>query len=388
MTKKIRDNKRKKILFISHESVIGGATVSLVSLIRGLQDYDEIDVRVLLPYKKEKKREASKLMESNGICYKEMWYRRNYKTISEKYFLKYHIWDFLNMFAVKRIQRYIQKEKFDIICSNSTGVDVGARAARLSKVPHIYYVREFMKDDHNFEYRNKRRMRNLLESSEYIILISKAIEAYYTANYNLRNAVQFFDGFVLQDYYIGKHDILYEDEISFVQVGTFSDGKGTLNTIEMLYQLNENRINNWNMEFIGSGNEEYIQKMKELILKYHLESQIVIGTFCTNIKTILSQKDILIMNSKAEGLGRVTVEGMLAGCLVIGRYAGGTSEIIQNYINGLAFEKESEFVDVIRQVTTKRETYRKLAENGQKYAIEKFDCVNTAKEFMNFVFPN
>ncbi len=374
-----------KILFVSHESDIGGATISLINMIQGLRNYNNIDVWVLIPYKKWNKGRAFKLLESNGINYKEIWYRRNYKSISEKYSLKYYILDFLNMFSVKRIQKFIKQVKFDIICSNSTGVDVGARAAQIAKVPHIYYVREFMKADHNSEYRNKKRMKSLLETSDYVIFISKAIEGYYTTNYNLQNTIQFFDGFTLQDYYIKKHDILIEEEISFIQSGSFTDGKGTLNTIKMLYQLNQRGIKNWKMEFVGAGAKEYIQKMKNLISKYHLESQVVIGEFCMDMKTKLSQKDILIMNSRAEGFGRVTVEGMLAGCLVIGRYSSGTSEIIMNQINGIAFEREDEFINTIYRITVDREKYKRLARDGQKYAMKTFDCVNTATNFTRVV---
>ena len=386
--KQIRNDKsfkQIKILFVSHEYGVNGSTVSLISLIHGLRQQTEINVKVLLPYKRGKEGKASRLLKNNEISYKEMWYRRNFKSISEKYSLKYHIFDFMNMLAVRRIQKYIQKEKFDIVCSNSTGVDVGVRAARLAKVPHIYYVREFMKMDLNCEYRNEKRMGKLLESSEYVIFISKAIEAYYTVNYKLRNTVQFFNGFIIQNYYMEEHDILNEEKISFIQAGTFSDGKGTLNTIEMLYQLNQKGISNWHIEFIGGGTEEYIQKMQNLISKYHLEAQISIGDFCLDMKNRLSQKDILIMNSMAEGFGRVTVEGMLAGCLVMGRYSGGTVEIIEDQINGIAFKTEEEFLNAVHQILMERKKYRKLAKNGQKYALEKFDCVNTAKNFMKVV---
>jgi len=380
--KKCRNSQQIKILFVSHEFSIGGSTVSLVSLIQGLRNYSGIEVKVLLPYKKGKEGKAARLFNDNGICYEEVWYRRNFKSISEKYYLKYRIFDLLNIFAVKRIQKYIQKGNFDIVCSNSTGVDVGARAAQLAGVPHIYYVREMMKAGLNCEYRNKKRMKKLLESAEYVIFISKATENYHMVEFRLKNTIQFYDGFILQDYYIDKHDILKKKKISFVQMGTFSDEKGTLNTIELLYQLNQNGISNWTMEFVGEGTEEYVRKMKRFIEKYHLELQITIGEFCLDIKNKLSQKDILIMNSKAEGFGRVTVEGMLAGCLVIGRYLGGTTEIIIDRINGIAFEKDEEFLREIQEIVANREIYRKLAKDGQKYAIEKFDCTNTAPKFV------
>lgn len=380
-----KKSKHIKLLFVSHEYGVNGSTVSLVSLIHGLRYNTGIDIKVLLPYKKGKEGKASQFLNTNGICYEELWYRKNFKSIFERYSIKYHIFDLLNMFSVRRIRKYIQKEKFDIVCSNSTGVDVGARAAHLAKIPHIYYVREFMKEDFNFEYRNEKRMKKLLEESEHVIFISKAIKDYYTANFKLKNTTQFFNGFILQDYYIEKHDILKEEKIAFVQVGTFSDGKGTLNTIEMLHRLKQSGINNWNMEFVGSGTKEYVQMMQKLIFEYHMESQIVIGKFCLNIKDNLYQKDILIMNSRAEGFGRVTVEGMLAGCLVMGRNLGGTSEIIIDQVNGIAFNTEEEFLDAMHQVITEKEKYRKIAENGQKYAMEKFDCVNAAKNFMGVV---
>jgi len=375
-----------KLLFVSHEYGIGGSTVSLVSLIQGLKEYSNIEVTVLLPAKSGELAKAKKLLENNGIHYREFWYRRNFKRVHEKYSLKFHMFDLLNMLAVKRIKKYIKKQQFHIVCSNSTGVDVGARAARLADVPHIYYVREFMKTDHNCEYRNKKRMKRLLESSEYVIFISKAVEKYYTFRYAMKKTKQFYDGFVVKDYFVENHVILIEDKITFVQAGAFSDGKGTLDTIEMLHLLNQKGITNWTMEFVGKSSEaSYMEEMKRLIEAYHLEAQITIGTFCLDMKEKLSQKDILMMNSKSEGFGRVTVEGMLAGCQVMGRYAGGTTEIIEDNINGVAFNEAKDFVEAVCQIDADRKKYIELANNGQKYAIDKFDCANTTKEFMGIL---
>lgn len=371
-----------KILFISHESSIAGSTVSLTSLIQGLKKYNKLDVSVLLPYKKSGT--SKELLSKNNIKYKQIWYRINFKSLTEKYSLKFRILDLLNVLATFRIYLYIKKEKIDIVCSNSTAVDVGARAAKLANVPHIYYIREFMEKDYKLEYRNKRRMRNLLENSQYVIFISKAVEEYYKTNYNLKNTTQFYNGFIVHDYY-KEHDILNKTKIFFVQVGAFQDGKGTINTIEMLYHLNINGFTNWSMEFVGKGAKEYVKKMKSLISEYHLESQVTIGEFCLDIKDKLSGKDILIMNSESEGFGRVTVEGMLAGCLVIGRYSGGTTEIIEDKVNGIAFENEEDFLCAVKQIDADREKYRQLAKSGQKYAMETFDCVNTAKNFMKVV---
>lgn len=376
-----------KILFVSHEYSVNGSTHSLLSMIDGIKAvYNKsVEITVLIPWKWGKSATAGKLLQSNKIKYKQMLYRNDYKYVNRRTSIINYVHNIWNSMAVKRMRCYIKKNEFDIVCSNSSAVDVGARAALYTNTPHIYYVREFMEDDFGFEFRNKKRMKELLESSDNIIFISKAIEKKYKSLYKLKNTVQFFNGFILQDYYIEEHDILKEKVISFVQVGTFAEGKGTINTIELLINLKRSGTANWHMEFVGNGTKEYVKKMRELITKYKLESQITISEYCLDIKKKLSQKDILIMNSRAEGFGRVTVEGMLAGCLVVGRYSGGTAEIIIDEMNGMTFGTKEEFLDVMHRIAAERGKYRELAKKGQKYALDVFDCSNTAKNFMKVV---
>lgn len=378
--------KKIKILFVSHEYTTNGSTMSLFSLVQGIKEFtNDIELEIVFPIASNKKSKARKLAEKNVIAYKIFAYRNNFNKINNNKKVKYKLYDFVNYFAVFFLNMYIRKKHFDIVCSNSTGVDIGARAALMAGVPHIYYVREVMEEGCGLQYRNKKRMKKLLETSNYIIFISKAVEKKYTSLYNLKNTTQFFDGIITQDYYIKNHNILQKEIISFVQVGTFGDGKGTLNTIDLLYKVEQSGITNWTMEFVGSGSGAYVAEMKNRIEKYHLQEKIIISDFCTKIKDILAVKDILIMNSRFEGFGRVTVEGMLAGCLVIGRNAGGTTEILTNGETGILFNEETEFLDVIKNISENREWYKKLANKGQAYALEGFMCVNTAKNFIKVV---
>jgi glycosyltransferase involved in cell wall biosynthesis len=47
--------------------------------------------------------------------------------------------------------------------------------------------------------------------------------------------------------------------------------------------------------------------------------------------------DVVLMCSRSEGFGRVTVEGMLAGKVVIGARSGATTELIQDGVTGLLY---------------------------------------------------
>ena len=378
------DGKNKlKILFVSHEFLIGGSTMSLISLIQGLQKCSDIEIQVLIPQKKEGL--AKKEFSKRKINYKTMLYRRNFKRISEKYGLKLCIFDILNNIATFKLCKYIKKEKIDIVCSNSTGVDVGARAALLAKVPHIYYVREFMEEDHGCEFRNKKRMRNLLEASEYVIFISKAIQEKYTQLYRLNKYTMFFDGFILDDYIIPNHAILQSDKLNIIQIGALSDGKGAMNSLRTIKHLRDIGINNIHLEFVGNGIPEYEDAMKQYIQNNRLEQFAVISGYSDNVKDRIALNDVLLMNSRAEGFGRVTIEGMLGGLLVIGRNSAGTAEIIKNGQNGLLFDNDEELLNILMNVCKNKESYSSIAQNGHQWAVVNFSYKDVGMKFKNFI---
>lgn len=379
-------NKTKKILFISHEFGVNGSSASLLSLIKGInKDKDNIEMVVLLPWMPSKYKLAKKEFETNGIKCREFPYRINYKYTNQRKTIKECLYDILNYVGVWLIGIYIKKNKFDIICSNSSAVDVGARAARLTNTPHVYYIREFMEEDHGLEYRNKRRMRKLLESSEYIIFISKAIEKKYVSLYKLKNTKQFYNDFDISKYYIANHPILTAERINLIQVGMYSDGKGTLNSIELMHKLRDEGIEDFHLEFIGEGSQDYKTCMRQLIDEHQLHSHITISPYAKNIEEKMSNADILLMNSRAEGMGRVTIEGMLAGCLVLGRNEGGTAELLKHDVSGLLYNNEQEFVSIVRDIINDRSKGRKIAEFGQKWALKEFALGKAAENFCDFV---
>lgn len=372
-----------KILFVSHESSVNGATRSLVSLIQGIKEISNIEVEVVIPYSIGST--ARELLKQSGIKYKEFFYRRDYKNVLKKYTLKEHIYDVLNSLAARRINYYMRKKKIDMVCSNSVGTDVGARAARMAKLPHIYYVREFMEEDYGFEFRNKDRMKYLLEASDCVIFISKSIQEKYTNQYCLKEYTTFFNGFIIENYFIPDHRIMQKEIVKIIQVGTLCDGKGTGKSLETIKELKDKGIENFCVEFIGNGTAEYIATLQKYIHENNLGSLVQLSGYCKQIKDKMMASDILLMNSRAEGFGRVTVEGMLGGLLVIGRNSAGTAEIIQDGRTGLLFNTDEELDQLLQKVLNDPKRYCGIACQGQTWAVNTFECKNVAKKFMDFV---
>ncbi|WP_027209063.1 glycosyltransferase family 4 protein [Butyrivibrio hungatei] len=373
------------ILFVSHEFGVGGATRSLISLIKGINYiFPEIQCQVLVPLKHGKKNKACDLFEQNGVRYKNMLYRNDYKKVTDGYSFKYFIYDLINQFAVNKIGKYISKEHFSLICSNSTAVSVGGAAAINKRIPHIQYIREMMEEDFQIEYRDKGLIKDIIEKSDGVVFNSGFVREKYIALYDIQSEVMFHVGINVQEFYYEKHDLFKKKNINIIQIGTFKDGKGTKNSIEIMKRLRDHGADNFVMTFVGGGDNKYIDEMKSLITKYELEQNIKIVDYTNCINQYLNDADIFIMNSFSEGFGRVTVEAMAAGCLVLARNAGGTKEIVTDGNTGLLFNNEDEAADKIVEVLAEKEKYIEVALRGQKYAMDNYGEIKTAKLFMDF----
>ncbi|WP_022764576.1 glycosyltransferase family 4 protein [Butyrivibrio sp. XPD2006] len=377
--------KIKKILFVSHESGVGGSTQSLIMLIRGIQElYPDIHCTVIIPKKIGTKIAAKELFAENNIDCTEMLFRKNYREIGKKYSFKYLIFDVINYLSKFSITKYIKENKIDLICTNSSAVDVGARAAFVMNKPHVQYIREMMEDDYGIEYRNKKLMRNIIEKSNGVIFISQFVKTKYMQLYNIRHSTIFYNGFDVHRYYNPDHIIFNKEYISIVQIGAIRAGKGVKESIEIMNLLKNKGFMSFKMVFIGKGMKSYISEVDELIEKYDLTGHVKIEDFTNDISGVLKNNDILLMNSKAEGFGRVTVEAMLAGCLVLGRNKGGTMEILSNQKTGILFDTYEEAANRIIESFAAIEKSRLIAKEGQDFAYTNFHYRKASANFIQF----
>lgn len=374
-----------KILFISHEFGIGGATKSLVSLIKGIEKLNpNVKCKVLVPFKYGKKSLAYKYLDDNDIDYQRVLYRHNYKRKNEGYSAKYFFYDLINCFAVGRIARLIMKGSYDFVCTNSTAVSVGGEAAIRCNTPHIQYIRERMEEDFSLEYRNKQLMKNIFEKSTGVVFISNFVKEKYIPFYDIKSDIVFSVGINIDEYYCNQHILFSNDVIKILQAGAFKDGKGTKDTIEIMNILHKKGFDKFTLDFVGDGEKKYIEEMKELISKYGLDRQIKIHKYTRDIKSFLNDADVFIMNSVAEGFGRVTVEAMAAGCIVLGKDAGGTREIITDEITGVLFQENDDAANKIIKIVSEKERYIKIAKEGQCYSRENYSEAKTSEKFLDY----
>ena len=370
-----------KILFVSHEYGVNGATKSLVDMINSICDSYEVEICVLIP----RNGNAAELFKNNNIQFKTILYYPDYHRIGRSFLCFWEmIKELINFIAVIRTSIWCKKRRINIIHSNSSAVDIGARVAEKLELPHIYHIREFMEEDFNYVYRNKNRMKKLIERSQYCIFISKAIRNKYIKLYNIEKFSVLYDKIDVNSYLQVRNNLFEDEVIHLIMTGGIVKGKGIHIAVRAVKAVAESGLIKVKLTILGNADKKYLAEIKTYIKENGLEDVIHIGGFTNFIESYRRKADICLVCSDCEGLGRVTIESMLAGLLVIGSNSGATMELIQKGETGMLYKK-GDVADLsmcIESVAKNRQRAKTIAQNGQTWAMKEFANTNYAEIVM------
>lgn len=139
---------------------------------------------------------------------------------------------------------------------------------------------------------------------------------------------------------------------------------------------------NIGLRILGAGPEEKNLKSlaKELgaedIVRFfgHIESE--------KIYDYLAEADIFVRPSRSEGLGSSFLEAMGAGLPVIGTLIGGIPDFLRDGETGIFCEMDNpkDLAEKIKKLISDEDLAKKIAENGRKLVLEKYDWNNIAKQ--------
>ena len=138
------------------------------------------------------------------------------------------------------------------------------------------------------------------------------------------------------------------------------------------------------IDFYGSGLEEKGSYLKDKIRSYNLERNITLNGYDPEIYSKISQYDVGINCSTAEGFGRVTVEYMMTGLCVIASDQGANTELIDHNETGLLYKygDKNDLADKVRYLYNNLEICKEMGNTAQKIASEKFSIeVHSAKVY-------
>lgn len=276
-----------------------------------------------------------------------------------------------NKIAIKKITELIKREKVDIVHLNTTYIYVPAIAAINSKTPFVWHLREFLEEDQHKRIWNRKKGYGLIGKANAVVTISDSLYEKYHSRLIDANLVRIYNGIDKDYYYKQDHELFTNSTISIVMVGTINTSKGQAQAIQACESIYNKGIQNFDLTFVGEINR-YAKSLQNMVDKAGLNNNIHFVGLKRDTAEYYKKSDIALVCSRFEAFGRVTVEAMMGGCLVIGANSGGTIELINDKVTGLLYKSgdADDLCKKLEYVITHLDEMKTIAQNGQAYMIE------------------
>ncbi len=278
------------------------------------------------------------------------------------------------LYCATVIADYCKSIDIDIVYTNSSVMDIGLLVALLIGRPHIWHIREFGDLDYNLiPDVGDKVFSKLLKLSQGMVFISEAISNYYKEQYDVHGKVIYngiYSEAELYSFSALKNKVCTDDTaIRFALAGYIHPKKGYATAIQAFAQV----IKDYPDAILIVAGDGQTAWLEEIIRHYNVQSNVQLVGFVENISNIFLNADVMLMCSENEAFGRVTIEAMACGALVIGRNSGATSEIIADGHNGLLYD--GTVVDLtakMKYIAGNRYRLNELSENGRNTVRNRF----------------
>lgn len=292
--------------------------------------------------------------------------------------IKWYIYNrFYNYFAVNKIIKAVEPYQIDLIHTNVSVINIGALLSRKMKVPHIWHVREFGKEDFGFLPLCSERhfYREMDKGADVIVTVSNALKKKYEPHISRAKLTTVYNGVGVENY-TGKKTYEKKDKCRFLISGALVKGKGQDVAIKAVNELLKRGIDGFELYIAGKGDEAALKNMPE-----YNENYVFFLGQVQDMISLRKKMDVELVCSASEAFGRVTVEAMMAGNPVIGSASGGTPELIESGTTGYLFEKGNyiELADKMEHLIRENDEIELLGTQAQKTAVEKYTITSCAQ---------
>lgn len=354
------------VIYILHESGMGGAVQSLLDMLAARQK--RLNPIVIIPGHGI----VEVRLRQMNIVYRVIPYLSDYGGIGVHTQAEVDSVFYDNYRAALELQEIIRQEKIQLIHSNSSANSVGAMAALLAGVPHIWHIREFLEEDFDCEFLDKELKRELFQCADGLISISDCVKNAFRDKYGI-DSEHIYDGLEIKRFLMDEFSDKKEN--CFLFAGGLSRQKGQLDAIKAVNELVRDGID-VQLYIVGEGNEQYRWILKQYIRIYGLGAHVHIDKFKEDLREYRKMCRYSITASRMEALGRVTIEAMLAGCIVIGADTGGTAELIgKDSARGYLYRQGDyrNLAEVMRYAMEHGGNHIRIWQAAQTYASENFN---------------
>lgn len=330
-----------RVLFISGADDKYGAPRTLMELIHTLTSKYPIEAIVLT----KRHNKVNKWCDLQGIENYSYWYRdimaasayRHSVLNICKHGVKWigYLWGGITQNFL--LKKYPELSNIDLIHTNLNRLDIGWYLAAKCHVPHICHLRELRSGHSKIVAYTPDVEKKMDQKTDKFIAISDITKKNWVMSGLSENKIELiYNGIAISNYKPAKHTDF--SKLKIVCTGRIEENKGQAQIIQAVGRLPHAVKARTELILIGESYYEYRKYLMQLIRKNKLDDQVKFMGYCSNIEQILQNCNIGITCSKGEAFGRVTVEYMASGLLVLVSNTGANEELITHMQNGLVYE--------------------------------------------------
>jgi len=296
------------------------------------------------------------------------------------------LWRLFQCFlALPRVARQLNRWDVELVYTNSAVISLGALVAALSRRPHVWHLREFCDLDYGLEFDWGMKAVSFISHSDAVISVSDAIDAYHMGKFTNSNRHVVYNG-VLAEKEIDelRQEVLLKNKkrgslYTFAILGFIHPNKGQVEAIHAIAEVTK-VFPECRLVIAGDG---HFEPLKALSAELGVEDKVEFLGFIKNPFEVFLKADAVLMCSKHEAMGRVTVEAMLAGLPVVGFDQGGTSELIEHEKTGLLYTgSHHDLAENMLRLLENREWGRMLGDNAWQSA----KCLYSTEHYAQSIF--
>jgi glycosyltransferase involved in cell wall biosynthesis len=325
------------IIWLAHEGSLSGANICLVEYMLTLKEVG-FNQQLIVPSDGQLAKRTRSLGISVTIVPFYSWTSSANVRIRATARVKKYV---RNAFAIATIKKIIQRTKPDFVATNTVTIPVGAFAAKNTSARHIWFVHEFGEEDHGFTIngRFEKGAEVINKLSHKVVFNSLATEKKF-AKYvpELKRAIVYNAVGIPAQIQTTERQ---KDVFHLVMLGQVAPSKNHLQAIKALKICAD--LNYKVALTIVGRNEDvsYLNMLKEEVAALEISKLVSFKGETSEPHLALLQHDALLMCSKMEAFGRVTVEALKCGLPVIAANSGGSVEIVRDGENGFLYDAKS-----------------------------------------------
>ncbi len=353
----------KKISYLIRNSNIGGAQISLQTLVADLKGSDFEPVVVV--------------GQNGPLCQR-----------LEKMNIKFYVYPLENIHlgnpfpfvrTIRFLRHIIKHEGIRLIHTNShVDNQYGVIAAKLERIPHLLHVRGFSQNQYtwkNFYNLGTMAICNSEYTRNQFVNFSgfkKRVEVVYNGV-----DVALFRKELPKRLAMRKHFGLKDDDFVMGMAGRLTEEKGQLSLLKVLLPMLKN---NPNYKILIAGDAKlhpgtnYPEQIISFVKKNELETNVIMAGFIEDMTKFYNMLDLFLLPSYREPFGRVLIEAMATKIPVIASSVGGVLEVVDHEKTGYLLDPDAAdgWCGYINKLVHDESLRIQLGKSGRRKVLEKF----------------